>query len=635
MLAFKNTTLRRSNHVLFSDSSFTLFQGQKIGLTGENGSGKSSIFLLLLKQLEVDKGEVFLPSDKVIAFVEQEIQHQQLSALEYVLTGDQTLFHITQEFEKNSTTIDGEQLALLHQKMEEADAYTAKSRAAKLLSGLGFLENQLNNKVSSFSGGWQMRLNIAKALMCRSDILLLDEPTNHLDLEAVEWLESYLKNYTGTLILISHDRDFLDNIVDRILHIDNQKLYLYNGNFSSFEKQQAEKLLLQKSQHEKQQKKIKHMEQFITRFKAKASKAKQAQSRVKALSRLERILPTQTASDFQIHFFESTNAPHDLLSLHNVALGYNNRAIVEHVNLKLFCGDKIGILGINGAGKSTLIKAIANEIGCLSGEIMRNQNLQVAYFNQNLLDQLDLESTPILFLKPLAIGFTDLALRSYLARFKFDETKINQTIGSLSGGEKARLVLSSLIMKKPNLLLLDEPTNHLDMKTRDALNIALQEYAGATILVSHDRYLLNCVCDKFLLVADNSVSEFNGNLIDYRNYRKERELTKLTRPSTNENNLSNKVRRQKAAELRKKLQPIKNQIKSIETKIETLNLSLSNINDKLSDTRFYNSDNNKDELNSLLIEQSSLNKTLTINEEIWLELNSDLESLEQELKAEE
>ena len=506
MLNFKNISLRRGARVLFSDTSFTIHKGQKAGLTGANGVGKSSLFAMLLDQLHVDEGDFSMPPGLEIAHVAQETPAVEFSAIDYVIDGDKELRQTQKQLEEAEKQDNGIKLAELHSTLEHIGGYTASARASRLLNGLGFLVEQEQLPVTSFSGGWRMRLNLAQALMCRSDVLLLDEPTNHLDLDAVIWLQDWLCKYPGTLLLISHDRDFLDSITDHIIHIEQQKAEIYTGNYSAFEKMRAEKLALQQSAFIKQQREIEHIQSFITRFKAQATKARQAQSRVKALERMEIISQAHVDSPFNFSFPKPKKMPNPLLQLEQADIGYGDKVIINQASLSITPGNRIGLLGPNGAGKSSLIKVLAEEMMPLNGKFRTADALNIGYFAQHQLEQLRLDETPLWHLQQLDKRATEKELRNFLGGFDFRGDKVVEIVKPFSGGEKARLVLALLVYENPNLLLLDEPTNHLDLEMRHALSMALQEYEGALVVVSHDRHLLRSVTDQLLLVADGKVS---------------------------------------------------------------------------------------------------------------------------------
>ncbi len=630
MLKFSQLSLRRGSRELLQDVNFTIHNGQKVGITGSNGVGKSSLFALILGQLHADAGDIFLPKDLVIAHVAQETLALDTSAIEYVLDGDVQLRQLEEKIRNAEKNNEGETLAHLYSEMEAIDGYTANSRAATLLSGLGFTTAQEDVAVKQFSGGWRMRLNLAQALMCRSDILLLDEPTNHLDLDAVIWLETWLKNYKGTLLLISHDRDFLDNVADQIAHIENQGVTLYSGNYSAFEIRRAEYLATQQSAYEKQQREVQHMHKFVERFRAKATKAKQAQSRIKALERMELIAPAHVDSPFNFHFRQADKMPNPLITLVDAAIGYNEQPLLSNIKLTIHPGDRIGLLGHNGAGKSTLIKLLSGELQVLKGDLTPAKELNIGYFAQHQLEQLDFEASPLLHLQRIDPKATESDLRKYLGGFAFNNDMAIDPVAPLSGGEKARLVLALVVYQKPNLLLLDEPTNHLDLEMRHALTVAMQEYEGAMIIVSHDRHLLRTVTDTLLLVADGSVSEFDGSLDDYRQWlsqqNKKSSVITTEEKTNNNNDAQNKKQiRQSSAEKRKSLKPLQNKLKKLEKQMQELSSSKESLEQKLANNDIY-SESNKDALKKLLQEQGQVESSLQQVEMDWLEVSEELES---------
>lgn len=630
MLELKNACLKRGPQLLFENASFTIYPSKRVGVTGANGAGKSSLFSLILKKLELDTGDFLLSDKLVIAHVEQEISNQHFSAIEYALEGDKELSDTLYQLEIAENSHDAENIAHLHQKMEEIQGYAGKSKAAKLLNGLGFKQEQFNDPVSSFSGGWQMRLNLARALMCRSDILLLDEPTNHLDLDAVLWLEDHLKSYDGTLLLISHDRDFLDSVINQVLHISRHQISIYNGNYSSYEKYRSQQLALQQAGYEKQQKHIQHVQSFINRFKAQATKAKQAQSRIKALDKLELIAPAHIDSPFHFTFKAPENNPHNLLRLDNVSVAYGETTILENVNFNLFSGDRIGFLGANGAGKSTLVKLLSSDLAPATGSIETNKNLNIGYFAQHQLSQLNLKNSALQHMSLLDKRATEQQLRDYLGGFNFHDDKVSQTIETFSGGEKARLVLAMIVYLKPNLLLLDEPTNHLDLDMRDALTFALQDFQGALAIVSHDRHLLRTVCDRFVLVHDKSVTEFNGDLEDYRQFLKQANTqiddgADSSSANNAENTPSRKEQRKLDADLRKQQQPLRNRLKTVERDIDQLNNDKASIEIQLSDTAIYDESNKAKLTKTLKLQAETVAKLENLEEE-WMEIIEKLEN---------
>ncbi|HLW04291.1 MAG TPA: ATP-binding cassette domain-containing protein, partial [Azoarcus sp.] len=525
MIQFRKLRLARGARTLFENATLQLHPGWRIGLTGANGSGKSSLFALLRGELQPDQGELELPPGWVVAHVAQETPALEKSAFDYALDGDVELRRIEADLVAAETAHDGERIGELHARLGEIDGYAAPARAAALLDGLGFLQTDFDRPVADFSGGWRMRLNLAQALMCRSDLLLLDEPTNHLDLDTVIWLEQWLNEYRGTLLLISHDRDFLDACVSHVLSIEQQRATLYVGGYSDFERQRGERLAQQQALHERQQREIAHMEDYVRRFRAKATKARQAQSRIKALERMERVAAAHIDSPFSFSFRDAPPAPDPLLVLEEAAAGYDGRTVLADLRLQLRPGERIGLLGRNGAGKSTLIKLLADELALSAGVRTEGKGLAIGYFAQHQLETLRPAESPLqhmLRLDPIA---REQDLRDYLGGFAFrgngeggTETPATAACEAFSGGEKTRLALALLIWRRPNLLLLDEPTNHLDLEMRHALTCALQDFDGAMVLVSHDRALLSATCDRFLLVDDGRVEEFEGDLGDYRDW---------------------------------------------------------------------------------------------------------------------
>ncbi|MFG6413252.1 ATP-binding cassette domain-containing protein [Roseateles sp. DC23W] len=522
MITLRNITLRRGVKVVLDDASATLQPGEKIGLVGRNGAGKSSLFALLTNRLGNDKGEVEVPKHWRRSEVAQDMPETEDGATDFVLQGDLPLVAARIALAEAEAAEDGHAMADAHAALADAGAFDARARAQALLMGLGFRNEQLDAPVNSFSGGWRMRLQLARALMCPAELMLLDEPTNHLDLDALVWLEAWLLRYDGTMIVISHDREFLDAITKVTLHLDEGKLIRYGGNYTSFETQRAERMVLQQAAFAKQQDRVAHLQKFIDRFKAKASKAKQAQSRVKALERMEKLAPVLASADFNFEFREPLNLPNPMLMFDEMAAGYGTTTIVRNIDRSVLAGQRIGILGANGQGKSTLVKTIAGTQLPLSGRMTQGKGLSIGYFAQQELDVLRLDEGALEHMVRLAreVGpqGREQELRDFLGQFRFTGDMVNQAVGSLSGGEKARLVLAMLVWQRPNLLLLDEPTNHLDLNTREALSMALNEFEGTVMLVSHDRALLREVCDEFWLVADGVVKPFDGDLDDYQKW---------------------------------------------------------------------------------------------------------------------
>jgi ATP-binding cassette subfamily F protein 3 len=535
MITLRNLTLRRSAKVLLDKVTVTLNPGEKVGLVGRNGAGKSSLFALLNGSLHEDAGEFSIPAQWRLSQVAQHMPETAESATDFVLGGDTRLMELRAALAQAEAGDDGMQIAHAHSDLADAGEHDAVPRAQALILGLGFKVQELERPVNSFSGGWRMRLQLARALMCPSDLLLLDEPTNHLDLDALVWLEAWLQRYAGTLVVISHDREFLDAVTGVTLHIEHQKITRYGGNYSAFEMMRAEQLEQQQAAFSKQQDKIAHLQKFIDRFKAKASKAKQAQSRVKALERMEKVAPVLADADFTFEFKEPVNLPNPMLAVSDAVLGYGDKVVLRGINRSVLAGQRIGILGANGQGKSTLVKTIAREIPALAGTITEGKGLNVGYFAQQELDVLSPDSNPLEHMIRLARDTGPQAreqeLRNFLGSFNFSGDMVGQAVGTMSGGEKARLVLAMIVWQRPNLLLLDEPTNHLDLATREALSMALNEFEGTVLLVSHDRALLRAVCDEFWLVGGGKIGPFDGDLDDYQRYlldeaRRQREAAK-------------------------------------------------------------------------------------------------------------
>jgi len=630
MLQAKNLGVRRGVKLLFEDTSFQIHPGQKVGITGANGTGKSSLFALILKQLHADSGECSYPDNWVIAHVSQELTDSDRQAIEFVLDGDTELRQVQQAIDIAEKADDGIQLATLHGQLDNIDGYTASSRASQLLAGLGFKASDESRAFNEFSGGWQMRLNLAKALMCRSDLLLLDEPTNHLDLDTIIWLESWLSAYRGTLLLISHDRDFLNNICTHIAYLEHQKIQLYTGNYSAFERIRAERLANQQADYVKQQRHIAHIESYIERFRAKATKARQAQSRLKALERMQAIAPAHVDSPFHFSLFEPEKIPNSLLHMDSIDAGYGDKIILKNVDFQLLPGDRIGLLGPNGAGKSTFIKVLANQITISRGEYRLAKETRIGYFAQHQLEQLHNEHTPVEHLQQIDRNSRESELRDYLGRFGFSNDMALSKIQNFSGGEKSRLVLSMIIYQKPNLLLLDEPTNHLDLEMREALAEALQEFSGAMVIVSHDRHLLNSTCDQLLLVNQQTVDEFPLGLDEYPKWLSQHNAALSPDTSSNDNSrteaISNKERKRLEAEHRQKTLPLRKKIKKLEDDMQKITNEQTEIDQQLSDSDIY-TDQNKQKLQELLLKKADLDKLHETAESQWFECNDELDNI--------
>ncbi len=619
MLGFSGLALRRSSTLLFEGADFKVYGGQKLGITGANGCGKSSLFALIRGELSVDQGDFSLPKDWALATVEQETQLSDRAALEYVIDGDIELRQIEARLAQAEVDHDSMQIAGCHERLQEIDGYQTESRAARLLAGLGFANAEIRRPLNSFSGGWIMRLNLARALMCRSDLLLLDEPTNHLDLDAVIWLEQWLKRYRGSLLLISHDRDFLDAVVDSIAHIEEQRITLYRGNYSAFEVQRAERLSQQQAAHQKQQLSIAHMQSYIERFRAKATKAKQAQSRIKALEKMQLIAPAHVDSPFHFEFRAPIAMPSSLIKIDRVATGYGDLTVLENIEFSLIPGERIGLLGLNGAGKSTFIKLLAGELQAFRGEVTRAKELRIGYFAQHQVEQLDLEANALLIMQRLDPELNERQIRSFLGGFNFRNDKVLQPVKTFSGGQKARLVLALLIWQRPNLLLLDEPTNHLDLEMRLALNQALQGFEGSVILVSHDRHLLRSVCDDLWLVDRGALQRYDQDLDAYPTWLAQRKAgaQNSSAPVAADNQKN-----------RRRLKAHTTRLNKIEREIASLNAKRELLEQQLSDNSIYDK-NNRDTLNSTLAAQAENQKRLELVEEDWLELSETIEALEQ------
>ncbi|MDE3972320.1 ABC transporter ATP-binding protein [Glaesserella parasuis] len=634
MIFFTDLTLKRGQTILLEQANATIHTGQKVGLIGKNGCGKSSLFALLKNELQAEGGDASYPKNWSITWVNQETPALDISALDYVIQGDREYTQLTAQLEQANLENNGNLIATLHAQLDTIDAWTIQSRAATLLNGLSFSTEQLQLPVKSFSGGWRMRLNLAQALICRSDLLLLDEPTNHLDLDAVIWLERWLSNYRGTLLLISHDRDFLDPIIDRVLHIEQQKLFDYTGNYSSFEIQRATKLAQQNAAYQQQQQKITHLQKFIDRFKAKATKAKQAQSRVKALEKMELIAPAYADSPFSFEFREPLSLPNPLLMMEKVSAGYGERTVLQSVKLNLVPGSRIGLLGRNGAGKSTLIKLLAGEIQAQSGHTQLAKGVQLGYFAQHQLDTLRADESALWHLARLAPEKTEQELRNYLGGFAFHGDKVKQAVSSFSGGEKARLVLVLIVWQRPNLLLPDEPTNNLDLDMRQALTEALTQYEGSLVIVSHDRHLLRSTVNEFYLVHDGKVEEFNGDLEDYQKWLNELNAQlefakKADNPTAchNENSAVNrKEQKRQEAELRQQAAPLRKKLTQLEKELEKLTASLTTLEETLASPEIYDVEN-KAKLTDTLAKRVATKKQLEEVEMEWLEVQEQLEVL--------
>lgn len=640
MIRLQQLSLIRGTKVLLDKTDLVINPGERIGLIGANGSGKTSLFHLLRGVLHADGGDAFIPASWRIAHVAQETPAIDRSALDYALDGDTTLRRLEATLSEAETQHDGHRIAEIHAALHDADAYTAASRAQQLLTGLGFTQPQMNQPVAAFSGGWRMRLNLAQALMCPSDLLLLDEPTNHLDLDAILWLEDWLKRYPGTLIIISHDRDFLDGVTTAIAHLDGAGLKRYGGNYSEFERQRAIHLALSQAAYVKQARERDHLQSFIDRFKAKASKAKQAQSRMKMLARMEDLAPIHASAAFQFEFREPERAPNPLLVLEAVDAGYNTSTpILRHIDLNLQSGSRIGLLGVNGAGKSTFIKTLVGELSPLTGQITNGQGLSIGYFAQHQVDRLRHDQSAIWHLLQIAPTVREQDLRSFLGGFNFTGEMATTPIAPFSGGEKARLALALIVWQRPNLLLLDEPTNHLDLETREALTVALAQFEGTLILVSHDRHLLRASTDEFLIVADGRLTPFDGDLDDYRDWLFKTKLAKSSAvpaavvaatPATVAPAIDRKEQKRSEAETRQRLavqkRPIEARIKRLDDLIARQSKRKTELDTQLADPNIYH-ESNKEQIKSYLFEQANLARELSQLENEWLDEHEKLDAI--------
>jgi ATP-binding cassette subfamily F protein 3 len=664
MIRFLNVSLMRGTKPLLEGVDLTLNPGDKIGLIGANGAGKSSLFAMLRGELHPDQGEIDFPAKWRMAYVAQETPPLERAALDYAIDGDVHLRSLEAELARleaqPESTDNGIAIGNLYSALADADAYTVQSRGEQLLLGLGFSLDQMQQPVASFSGGWRMRLNLAQALMCPSELLLLDEPTNHLDLDAIIWLEDWLKRYPGTLIIISHDRDFLDEIVNVVVHIDERKLKRYSGNYSGFERQRAAQMILAAGALEKQMRQRSHLESFVNRFKAQASKARQAQSRMKALAKMEELAPLRAAAEFSFEFREPLSAPNPLLVMEDVDAGYSlldehgdkvgAKTIVSGIKFSLQIGQRIGLLGVNGAGKSTLIKTIAGELAPLTGDATLGKGLSIGYFAQHQVEMLRHDESPLWHLAKIAPTVREQELRNFLGGFNFPGTMVTSPIRPFSGGEKARLALALIVWQRPNLLLLDEPTNHLDLETREALTMALAQFEGTLVVVSHDRHLLRATTDQFIIVADGRLQPFDGDLDDYKDWLFQTKLgkgtdvlpaagkdNKTSYPSTSpiaaatpapavdkkEQKRQEAGERQRIAALKK---PIENKIKRLEEQIAKRNAQKAEVDAKLAEPSAYDAAN-KAKLKTLLADQAFYTRDLAQLEGEWMELQEQLEGL--------
>jgi len=628
MLNFSDVSVRRGKRELFSGATFSLFRGEKVGITGENGSGKSSLMALVRGELQPEAGSFEMPAQLELAHVSQELLATEQSAIEFVLDGDAGLRQIEQQLAEAERADDGERLGELHAAYAAIGGYDARSRAGRLLHGLGFSNADETRPVSAFSGGWRVRLNVAQALMCRSDLLLLDEPTNHLDLDAILWLETWLREYPGTLLLIAHDREFLDAVTDRIVNIEHGHARAYRGNYSAFELQRAAELAEHSALYARQQREIRHMESFVERFRAKASKARQAQSRLKALERMQRIAPAHVDSPFTFSFAAPAKLPRPLLALEKQGAGYGGQPVIASLSLTLAPGDRVGLLGRNGAGKSTLMKLLAGVLPAQGGTRTEARDLRIGYFAQHQLEQLVVRDSPLQHLQRIEAAqggprSAEQTLRDFLAGFGFPGDRVFEPVAPFSGGEKARLVLALVAYQRPNLLLLDEPTNHLDLEMRQALSVALQDYAGAVVLVSHDRHLLSTVADDFLLVHGGRAVPFDGDLADYARWLGQQSQASETASAEPDSAEARKQRRRLEAQRRASMSPLRDAVASHERELERLARERTRIEAELATAA---SGSDRPRLAQLLRDQGRLVRAIEEAEASWLRASEELEA---------
>lgn len=632
MIEIKNLSLQRGNKQLLNNASLTIYPGQRIGLIGKNGTGKSSLFALIEDKISHDSGDIRLPKHWQLATVKQETPALDIPALDYVLQGDSELQQLQQLLQQAEDDDDGFKQAEYHARLDEIGAYSAPARAAKLLNGLGFSQQEQQQPVKSFSGGWRMRLNLAQALMCRTDLLLLDEPTNHLDLETVLWLEQHLAGLDTTQIIISHDRDFLNATTTQTVELTQQQLILYGGNYDFYQQERAQRLTQQQAAYLKQQAHIQHLQSFIDRFKAKATKAVQAQSRIKALARLKRIAPAHLDSEFSFQFAQPDHLPNPLLKLEHINLGYGDKTVLHDIDLSVESGARYGLLGVNGSGKSTLIKAISGSLKPLSGQIIRAEKLKIGYFAQHQLETLRADQSPVWHIQQLSPAVREQEIRNFLGSFAFIGDMALQPIAPFSGGEKARLALAMIVWQKPNLLLLDEPTNHLDLDMRHALTVALQTFKGALIVVSHDRSLLESTTDALIYLSDGELKHFDGDLSNYRQWRLTQDQHNGEQPQDSRDNHNRKEQKRIEAQQRQQrarlIKPLLKNIEKAERDMGNWQQQRKQHEAFLASEEAY-LDENQTKLQQTLTQLAELKVKLTQTEEKWLEWQQEVENINQ------
>ena len=636
MLAIQSISIRAGIKPLLDNASLTIHPGQKIGLVGQNGVGKTTFFRTILNEVPLESGQLSMPSNWMVGYVEQEVEQDSILVLDYVAEGDAAYAQCKGKISASELSGDHQALVAAYDEMDKISGFNVPNIAKQLLFGLGFSEVDFSKKTDEFSGGWQVRLKLARALMQRSDLLLLDEPTNHLDIEAVTWLEQWLKSYQGAVLVISHDRDFLDQVVQGIAHIHNQKIYYYSGNFAAFERQRNEQLMQQQALHDKQKQQMQHLKSFIERFKAKASKAKQAQSRIKALERMEVVAAVQATNPFTFRFMSPDHQPDPMLQIEELSFGYAQQQILENVNLVLRKGDRIGLVGINGSGKTTLLKQIVGELKPQSGKVIISKGVKIGYFAQHQVDSLDFDHSPLQHLLALEEAPSDQESRDFLGQFGFSNNQCLEKVENFSGGEKARLALALIIFQKPNLIIFDEPTNHLDMETRDALDMAIQEFSGAMILVTHDKHLLASLSEQFWWVHNKQVTRLHDDLDSYLQQQMKAVKAMQDEQKPEKNVVSKKQLRQQNAQQRKQLEakvrPFQKELNKIEQQLQKLNDELAEFHRKMEDETLYQ-DERKTELAECIQAEADCKLRLEELEERWLELEEEIESIKSEFES--
>lgn len=626
MISLSNISLMRGSKMLIEDSSLTLHSGERIGIIGRNGSGKTSLFAAFSGDLGLEQGSIAMPEDLRLSMMKQETEGSERTALDHVIDADKAYRHLQQQLRSAEAEHDDNAMARIHSELDRIGAYDIENRAEQLLSGLGFTVEQFEDPVASFSGGWRVRLNLVAALMCPSDLLMLDEPTNHLDLEATLWLEQWLLRYSGTILVISHDRSFLDKIINRVISFESLSLVSYKGNYSDYERLRAERMALEQAMYEKQQRRRSEIEDFVRRFRAKATKARQAQSRLKELNRMQDIAPAHIDSPFRFQFPELERVPDFLLSLDRISIGYDS-ALADNIRLTIRGTSRIGLLGFNGQGKSTLLKVLANKLMPLSGSLEPSKHLKIGYFAQHQVDELDLETTPLQTIQRLGSKVSEQEIRNYLGGFDFRGSRADEQVRVFSGGEKARLALAKVTWQQPNLLLMDEPTNHLDLEMRHALTVALQAYQGAMIVVSHDRHLLSNTVEEFFTIHQGQFAEFDGDLDDYQKWMQNERRSSKPQASavTAAAKIDKKELRQQAANLREQQAPLRKEANRLEKTMAALGREGDEIEEKLGQPSIYD-DANKSELRKLLQQQGEQKKALQDVEDRWMEIQEILEA---------